>query len=433
MALNEEQQAALDFAKQGKSFFLTGPGGSGKSYVIDQIRQHLEVQKRRVALTAMTGCAALLLGNKAKTLHSWAGVGLAKEPAIALIQKIRAYAKTFRKWLSTDTLIVDEVSMMNPEFLEKLNSIAQALRRDSRPMGGLQVIFVGDFFQLPPVNKDSRNGVPTQFVFESPDWIKVVPLTVELKKIERQRDPVFHTILEEARHGALSKESLKILRTRQNLDWKSLEIKPTLLFSRKAEVDHVNESNLKALQGERRTYTVDTVLLPIARTKGIDLNSEESKFAIQRLDRDAPYMPELTLTVGAQVMLLVNMDFDLELVNGSRGVVVRFTEDPLHLPVVKFRSGEAIPIGPATWESDDIEGLQRQQIPLRLAYALTIHKAQGATLDCALIDIGTSTFECGQAYVALSRVRSLDSLYIWDLEKNAFKTHDKVISFYKNS
>ena len=99
---------------------------------------------------------------------------------------------------------------------------------------------------------------------------------------------------------------------------------------------------------------------------------------------------------------------------------------------MKFRSGEAIPIGPATWESDDIEGLQRQQIPLRLAYALTIHKAQGATLDCALIDIGTSTFECGQAYVALSRVRSLDSLYIWDLEKSAFKTHDKVVSFYKN-
>ena len=127
------------------------------------------------------------------------------------------------------------------------------------------------------------------------------------------------------------------------------------------------------------------------------------------------------------------MDFDLELVNGSRGVVVGFTEDELHLPIVKFRSGEAIPIGTFAWESDDIEGLQRQQIPLRLAYALTIHKAQGATLDCALIDIGTSTFECGQAYVALSRVRSLDSLYIWDLEQSAFKTHDKVVSFYKNA
>lgn len=433
MSLNQEQQIALEYAKQGKSFFLTGPGGSGKSYVLARIREELESQKRRVALTAMTGCAALLLGNKAKTLHSWAGVGLAKEPAIILIQKIRNYAKALRRWLATDTLIVDEVSMMNPEFLEKLNKIAQAVRRDGRPMGGLQVIFVGDFFQLPPVNKDSRNGVPTQFVFESPEWLQVVPYKVELKKIERQRDPAFHKILEEARHGALSKESLKILKTRQNLDWKSLEIKPTLLFSRKAEVDFVNESNLKALQGERRTYNANTVLLPIARTRGLDMNSEEVKFAIQRLDRDAPYMPELILAKGAQVMLLINMDFELELVNGSRGVVVGFTEDELHLPIVKFRSGEPIPIGPFAWESDDIEGLERQQIPLRLAYALTIHKAQGATLDCALIDIGTSTFECGQAYVALSRVRSLDSLYIWDLEQSAFKTHDKVISFYKNA
>jgi ATP-dependent DNA helicase PIF1 len=129
-------------------------------------------------------------------------------------------------------------------------------------------------------------------------------------------------------------------------------------------------------------------------------------------------------------MLVSNMDFELELVNGSRGVVTGFTTDELHLPIVKFRSGNPIPIGHATWDSDDIEGLQRKQIPLRLAYALTIHKAQGATLDCALIDIGSSTFECGQAYVALSRVRSLDSLYIWDLEEVAFKTNEKVSHFY---
>jgi ATP-dependent DNA helicase PIF1 len=142
-------------------------------------------------------------------------------------------------------------------------------------------------------------------------------------------------------------------------------------------------------------------------------------------------MPELVLAEGAQVMLLTNLDFELGLVNGSRGVVTGFTEDALHLPIVKFRTGAPMPIGPATWDSE-CEGLQRKQIPLRLAYAMTIHKAQGATLDCALIDIGSSTFECGQAYVALSRVRSLDSLYIWDLEVDAFKTNEKVISFAKS-
>ena len=432
MALNEEQQKALTYAIEGKSFFLTGPGGTGKSFLLERIRTDLENKGFKVATTAMTGCAALLLGNKAKTLHSWASVGLAKEPATALAAKIRSSPKAFRRWLATDVLIVDEVSMLTPEFLEKLNTIAMSIRRDLRPMGGLQVIFVGDFFQLPPVNKDSRNGVPTQFVFESSVWKKIVPFTVSLTHIIRQQDPIFHKILDEARIGQLSKDSLAILKARQNLPWQNLEIRPTLLFSRRAEVDHVNTTNLKALKGDRHTYKAETVKLPIESMKNFHLESEEAKNIIQRLDRDGQYMPELILAKGAQVMLLTNLDFELELVNGSRGVVVGFTEDALHLPIVKFRLGSPMPIGPATWDSDDLEGLQRKQIPLRLAYALTIHKAQGATLDCALIDIGSSTFECGQAYVALSRVRSLESLYIWDLEEEAFKANDKVLDFTKS-
>lgn len=430
MSLNTEQKLALDYAIAGRSFFLTGPGGSGKSYILEKIKDELEHRGKYVAVTAMTGCAALLLGKKAKTLHSWASVGLAKEPATALVTKIRTSQKSYRRWVSTDTLIVDEVSMLTPEFLEKLNYIGSQVRRDLRPMGGLQIIFVGDFFQLPPVNKDSRNGVPTSFVFESAIWKTIVPETITLQKIVRQQDPIFHKILDEARVGRLSKESMDILKTRQGLPWQSLEIRPTLLFSRKAEVDHVNETNLRSLTGIRHTFVAETVKLPIESMRLFDANSEEGKHYIARLDRDAQYMKELTLVIGAQVMLLQNLDFDLGLVNGSRGVVTGFTDDPLHLPIVKFRQGSPMPIGPATWESEDIEGLQRKQIPLRLAYALTIHKAQGATLDCALIDIGTSTFECGQAYVALSRVRSLDSLYIWDLEETAFKTNDKVLTFY---
>lgn len=432
MSLNEEQQKAFEFARKGVSFFLTGPGGSGKSYVLERIRADLEFLGRKVAVTAMTGCAALLLGNRAKTLHSWAAVGLAREPATALVARIRASPKALRRWLSTDTLIVDEVSMLTPEFVEKLNYIAIQVRRDSRPMGGLQVIFVGDFYQLPPVNKDNSPGAITSFVFESPLWKTIMPHTVQLKQIVRQRDPVFHQILEEARRGQLSKESLKILKTRQNLPWQSQEIRPTLLFSRKAEVDHVNSSNLKALTGPRQIYKADTVLVPIVATQGLDKNSEQVKHAVERLDKDAGYSAELILAVGAQVMLLKNLDFDAGLVNGSRGVVTGFTDDPTHLPLVKFRTGLSIPIGPAVWESDDLEGVQRQQIPLRLAYAITIHKAQGATLDCALIDIGSSTFECGQAYVALSRVRDLESLYIWDLEEAAFKTHEKVARYYQS-
>jgi ATP-dependent DNA helicase PIF1 len=147
------------------------------------------------------------------------------------------------------------------------------------------------------------------------------------------------------------------------------------------------------------------------------------------MDKSGSYVPELTLRVGAQVMLLTNMDVEHGLVNGSRGVIEKFCEGPDPFPMVKFRNGEVIIIQPATWASEDVEGLQREQIPLRLAYAITIHKAQGATLDCALIDIGDNTFEYGQAYVALSRVRSLDCLYIWDLKPSAFMVHPKVKAF----
>lgn len=423
--LNLEQQKAFDLARKGASFFMTGPGGVGKTYLIEKISKELDNNYKTVATTALTGCAALLLGRKAKTLHSWAGIGLGREATSVLIAKIKKFKNLAVRWKYTDTLIIDEVSMLTPELLEKLNDIAQALRKNCQPMGGIQCIFVGDFFQLPPVNKGPEE---TTFVFESPVWRQCVPTTVELTQIVRQTDPVFHTILNEARSGILSDQSLVILKSRQHLDWKSLEIRPTLLFSRKAAVDQVNVSNLKKLKGDRHTYKVKTV------TSGdhvIDLDRPEVKFAVDKLDRDAPYIPELTLAVGAQVMLLTNLLQEKGLVNGSRGVVIDFGKTVEAYPIVKFRNGIELEIIPAEWGCDDFETVKRQQVPLALAYAVTIHKAQGATLDCALIDIGRDTFECGQAYVALSRVKSLDSLYIWELEKAAFITHDKVHEFYE--
>lgn len=429
MTLNKEQRAALEAAIGGKNFFLTGSGGTGKSFVLAKIREELEWSGKKVAITALTGCAALLLGNKAKTLHSWSAIGLGRDSANVYIANIRKSMKSLRRWLSTDVLIVDEVSMMTIELLEKLNKIAQEVRRSYKPMGGLQVIFVGDFFQLPPVVKVSAKA-EKEFVFEADVWKEIVPLTIELREIMRQRDPIFHKILDEARRGNLSEESLHLLKQRQNLNWQSLNIRPTLLFSRKAEVEHVNATNLKALQGEKHTYMAETVLSPILATENINKKSEQVLHAIERLDRDAPYVKELQLVEGAQVMLTYNLDFEAGLVNGSRGVITGFTKETVPLPLVQFKTGLPIPIGRMTWESDDMEGVLRSQIPLRLAYAVTIHKAQGATLDCALIDIGDNTFECGQAYVALSRVKSLESLYIWDLEASAFKTHDKVKRLY---
>ena len=429
MTLNDEQQQALQTVLEGRNIFLTGPGGTGKTYLIQTIKTTLEARGKKVAITALTGCAALLLGKQAKTIHSWAGIGLGKEDALKLVAGIRKYGyKAMKRWLTTNVLIIDEISMMTADIFEKLNFVAQSIRKNINPFGGIQVILVGDFFQLPPVNKESTIQ---KFVFESPMWKEVVEKTIQLQKIQRQCDPVFHAILSEARVGKLGPHSMDILKKRQGLEWHTLKIKPTLLFSRRAEVDMINDQNLKALKGEKRTYEAKTVF-DATVVKGLSANSPDVVKAVAKLDRDAPYKQTLELCVGAQVMLVYNIDQEAGLVNGSRGVVEGFTDTNPSLPFVFFQGHTApIPVGEQTWEGDEIEGVKRSQIPLTIAYANTIHKAQGATLDCALIDIGPRTFEVGQAYVALSRVKSLDSLYIHELDPLACKAHPMVVKFYE--
>lgn len=416
--LNENQQRAHALALSGKSFFLTGPGGSGKSYVLTQICTDLRLRGKEVALTAMTGCAALLLGKGANTLHSWAGIGLGRESASALVSLLQQPRFRFlrSRWQTTHTLIIDEVSMLLPELLEKLDTIAKALRRDMRPMGGLQVILVGDFFQLPPISKTE-----TAVLFETPLWREILEgRCIELTQIERQRDPLFLPILAEARRGALSVASCNVLRSRQGLAWDTLEIRPTLLFSRKVDVERINQEGLAALTGPRHTYKIETL-------GGAGVAADRLQKAVARLDKNAPYVEELVLAEGAQVMLIKNQNVADGLVNGSRGVVTGFADGK---PMVKFKTGVVLSIGRVEWESDDIKGVSRRQIPLRLAYALTIHKAQGATLDCVCIDIGRYTFDFGQAYVALSRVRDLESLYVLDFDPAAFFVNEKVVAYY---
>jgi ATP-dependent DNA helicase PIF1 len=421
--LTDEQRRAFDAIQEGKSIFLTGPGGTGKSYLLKMIYDLIPNKTgKHVAVTAMTGCAALLLGPHARTLHSWTGIGLGKEPSRFLAGMVRRSKKAIQRWQDTDILVIDEVSMLTPELLEKLNTIAQILRKNGKPMGGLQVVFVGDFYQLPPVFKESECA----FAFESTTWASLIKDTIQLTKIQRQIDPVFQKILSEAREGSLSPESLSVLESRMNLKWKKLKIRPTLLFTRRTEVDHVNDINMKLLLADE---TVDREIYEASPKDLSSLKADDRKL-IEKMDKDSQYATSLTLAVGAQVMLLINKDFELGHMNGSRGVITGFTE--ARLPIVQFKNGEPVTIDKHSWESNEKLGLTRKQIPLRLAYAITIHKAQGATLDSALIDIGRSTFEAGQAYVALSRVKSLEGLYIWDIDPLAFRTHPKVSQFYKN-
>lgn len=437
MTLNEGQQAALESVLKGESIFLTGPGGTGKSFLIERIVQELTKKGKKVGVTALTGCAALLLGKHAKTIHSWSGIGLGREPAVKIAQDISKNPRRFKtrsRWLTHHTLIIDEVSMMTPEVFELLNEVSQLVRRNMAFFGGIQLILVGDFFQLPPVVKNQMNtaeeaAAKPRFVFESPLWDQMSLKIHRLAEIVRQKDPTFHKVLSEAQTGSLTDQSIQVLMGRQTTEWQQLKIRPTLLFSRRAEVDMINESNLKALPGKPHTFEAKTTF-NVDLPKTLDKNSPEVQRAIDKLDRDCQQNPKLVLKQGAQVMLIFNLDVDAGLVNGSRGVVEGFTETVPPLPLVLFKGATTpIPISEASWESEEIEGVFRKQIPLILAQAITIHKSQGSTLDSALIDVGPSSFEVGQAYVALSRVKSLESLQIYDLDPRAFKAHPKVLRF----
>jgi ATP-dependent DNA helicase PIF1 len=347
--------------------------------------------------------------------------------------------------------------MLTPHLLEYLDEVGRLVRKEpDKVFGGLQVVFVGDFYQLPPVIKDAEHSGPTAaqreqtskwaheagvaaaacllrdsgrrtFAFESPLWSQIVSKTIELTQIIRQKDPLFQQILNEARIGELSTASYEALEARKTMTWKRQEIKPTLLFTKNEDVRSINEAQLAKLTSEDCVFTAKTTKHPPRMAKDV------LQMITDKLDKDAPYEVELRLKERCQVMLLVNQDPAAGLVNGSRGIVTGFGVDGN--PLVKFLNGPPYPVrvAPAEWCSSENEedAVTREQIPLRLAYALTIHKAQGASLDSALVDVGPSTFEYGQAYVALSRVRNMEALYVFEISQRAFKAHPSVKAFYK--
>jgi uracil-DNA glycosylase len=280
-------------------------------------------------------------------------------------------------------------------------------------------VLAGDFCQLPPVSSG-----PTTFVFESGIWADLIDETHNLVQIVRQADPEFQKILTQARMGSMSDDSITVLQARVGLPWQDNEIKPTLIYCKNAHVDRINKENMAALTGERRIYKPKTVF------RNITGNEDAVKRELESLDRDAPYEQELELCVGAQVMLIANIDQDRGLVNGSRGVIAGYS--PGGLPMVRFigNTDSTIIDLHSWWLSEPDDSIGRAQIPLRIAYAITIHKSQGATLDSALIDMGSGTFDYGQAYVALSRCRSLESVYIWKIDRMKILCHPKVRAFY---
>jgi ATP-dependent exoDNAse (exonuclease V) alpha subunit len=380
------QLQALGVMMKGKSVFLTGPPGSGKTYVLNEFIRLATRSGKNVAVTASTGIAATHIGGT--TVHSWSGLGIKDALSEYDKEHLKQNARLVKRYNAVDVLVIDEISMLHGLRLDMINVVCKLLRQSQAPFGGLQVILVGDLFQLPPIN---RSGEAVDFVHNSGAWQELAPTICYLTEQHRQTDDSLLHLLEAMRRGDLNELYEAALRER-------LERKPvpglavTRLYSHNIDVDSINQKHLQAITSEAKKF--------VMQTSGGAVKVEQLKKSVL-----AP--EELELRIGAEVMFVAN-DFASGFVNGSRGRVIDFDDG---LPIVELANGRELKVERHTWklEEDGKKRAEVAQLPLRLAWAITIHKSQGMSLDAAEIDLGRS-FTPGMGYVALSRVRSMDGV-----------------------
>lgn len=464
--LNDKQTDVLRLVRQGKNVFFTGSAGTGKTFLLEQIVSELKkkyrnyaVFRRKVAITAPTGIAATNIGGQ--TLNAALGVGI---PVVYadFLKNMTTYGGSarIRKW---DTLIIDEASMLSAEFLNEVESAFRTVRSSDLPAGGIQLIFAGDFHQLPPVTRGVNLSTGTSrdvflnfgYAFQCPAWRRLDMTCVELIDVYRQSDKEFVGLLNAIRSGTQEEASVAMAtigrRCSRPLEWDS-GIKPTQVFSKNSDVDDMNAIELKRLVSEglalHSVRATDSV-------KDLRLDPGTSKVSAPKTSdffRDCMAGSTVDLCVGAQVMLLKNLKTEDGLVNGSRGVVVRFVPKSVIsrsamdllsvwqgnvVPIVRFANGKEITILPAKFSSvmqsgrDKCYECSRIQIPLKLAWAITVHKSQGMSLDRVRVSL-RSMFAVGQIYVALSRARSLEGLEVtgWQ-EVSMMRTDASVKDFYE--
>ncbi|XP_054837286.1 ATP-dependent DNA helicase PIF1 isoform X2 [Eublepharis macularius] len=406
-ALTQEQAMVLNAVLSGKNIFFTGSAGTGKSYLLKKIVASLPPNSTYA--TASTGVAACQIGGT--TLHAFAGIGSGKAPLHQCIELAKRSGVRLQ-WLNCHHLIIDEISMVDGEFFDKLEEVARTVRKCENPFGGIQLIICGDFLQLPPVSKGTEQP---NFCFQAKSWQKCIHLNMELTKVQRQTEKDFISLLDSVRRGRCTDEVTKQLAATATHMVERDGILATRLCTHKEDVELTNVKRLRELSGEPRSF------------KAVD----SDPMLVKTLDAQCPVSSIIELKLGAQVMLTKNLDVSQGLVNGARGVVIGFETEGKGLPKVRFLCGVTTVIGLERWVLKGPAGthLTRQQLPLKLAWAISIHKSQGMSLDCVEISLAR-VFECGQAYVALSRVRSLAGLRVLDFDPKVVKANSSVLKFY---
>jgi ATP-dependent DNA helicase PIF1 len=405
------QKEALEILKSGSNIYLTGSAGSGKTYLLDMYITFCRWRGKNVAVTASTGVAATHLSGQ--TINSWAGIGIKNHLTDADVEELVKRRYLHDRFRKTQVLVIDEVSMLSASMLASVDKVLRVFRKNDAPFGGIQVILCGDFFQLPPVSSANAT-LTTEYIFKSPIWHAMDLQVCYLDKPFRQEDKRFLRMLSEIRSNSITKVTWGILKERFFQTFPGA-MTPTKLYTHNAHADAVNIQELAKIKNAEHIYEMES-----EGVEGLTLAMKKSCLAPQKL----------VLKKGSLVMFVKN-NFDEGYVNGTMGRVVDFTEKEQY-PIVEIFSGEMVKAEPAIWEIEEDGRITARikQIPLRLAWGITIHKSQGMSLDAAEIDLGKSFVE-GLGYVALSRVRKLEGIKLKSINRTALSVNDEVIKLDK--
>lgn len=435
--LTEKQEMAFKAMKDGKNVFLTGPGGSGKSFLlkvfIEWYKSDLYNIGKKIYVTSTTGLSASII--EGSTIHSYSGIGIGQKNIDELYKTIIKFPNSSKKrWLETNVLIIDEISMLDPDIFDKLEILARKIRKCDEPFGGIQIILSGDFLQLPPVKSDI-------FCFEAISWDIVIDKVFYFDKIIRQDDTILQNILNNVRIGIVNDEVKDLLNTCLNKELiHGSGIIPTHLYSKRDVVLNYNNSELQKLIDEgKKTYTYSAQYIFPDKKK---LSDESKELLINLINSNRIIDDSITISIGSQVMLTSNNingavnDMPDTIFNGSRGIVIDFEYDKTndkYYPLIEFLSGRILLIKPHSFDYEsNNDVISKTQLPLILAWAITIHKAQGMSLDFLKTDIGRDIFEYGQIYVVLSRIRNINGLSLTNIDYSKIKAHPKILKYYQD-